>query len=597
MIRYALSLSVFLIFGPQVFAQKVKYKELFELLKSRQLETAETHLKRYLKENDDNPNAFYYMGLTFQEKAGKLDPLVSTEAVVTTSDSALFFLDKAYRGIDERELKKNDEYYESFSKRDVRTGKFEIKLSDVRLDLEDRMKGLRTRKERITTLKENWSKARDYYSRAQTQYIQMLSRYSAERDFYLRADEVMIEDLKKIGSDYDSAIIYFNEYKSVAQLLGKIGHNQLLNVVEIKDIKRDGASPADFLKEDVKVWDYKTWTSSSLEVITNEILPLRTKLVAMDAEINQIREKQKRDSVSQKTQLSQLGTKALSDQLKKFDPDPMPILVFEMNITDVRYTSDLLEHRRLKDSADVKTKLDFVRREINILNRLDSLSISIVSRDFAKEAIRYQDFISKAYGTAAVLRANAKGTNEYALREKLKREREWERFSQSLKWEVSGTDSIPLFQEVGRVYKLKPLVIADENYTAGLKYADSVALGYFYTITPSRIPDVKVSFPLDGSSFKKRNLPLLKGVHTSDGNGQIFFVLFYSEGKTGDRFPAVLAKIYRTDGLAWANPVALDAIPSELYYSAETGEVSIKMTGSTGDSRILTLDKAGKIIQ
>ena len=42
----------------QAFGQKIKYKDIFGLLNTKRYEEAEPFLKRYLKETDDNPNAF-----------------------------------------------------------------------------------------------------------------------------------------------------------------------------------------------------------------------------------------------------------------------------------------------------------------------------------------------------------------------------------------------------------------------------------------------------------------------------------------------------------------------------------------------------------
>jgi len=67
--------------------------------------------------------------------------------MVAQCDSAVTFLDKAYNTITEKELKKNGEYYQMYSRRDLRTGEFGIKLSDVRLDLETRVSLLKERKE------------------------------------------------------------------------------------------------------------------------------------------------------------------------------------------------------------------------------------------------------------------------------------------------------------------------------------------------------------------------------------------------------------------------------------------------------------------
>jgi len=56
------------------------------------------------------------------------------------------FYDKAFKGITEKELRKNDEYYEAYLRRDLRTGKFVIKLSDVQLDIDNKVHFLKEKK-------------------------------------------------------------------------------------------------------------------------------------------------------------------------------------------------------------------------------------------------------------------------------------------------------------------------------------------------------------------------------------------------------------------------------------------------------------------
>src|SRR5216684_1563903 len=100
--------STLFLFSFAVSAQKVKYKDLIVLLTSKQYDKAEPFLKRYLKENDDNPNAFLYMGIVLQEKSSQMDPLLHNEALCSVLDSAAIYYSKAYKGITEKELRKND---------------------------------------------------------------------------------------------------------------------------------------------------------------------------------------------------------------------------------------------------------------------------------------------------------------------------------------------------------------------------------------------------------------------------------------------------------------------------------------------------------
>ena len=66
------------------FGQKVKYKDIFGLLSTKRYEEAEPFLKRYLKETNDNPNAFLYMGIIYQEKSAKDDVLKQTTRAIGT---------------------------------------------------------------------------------------------------------------------------------------------------------------------------------------------------------------------------------------------------------------------------------------------------------------------------------------------------------------------------------------------------------------------------------------------------------------------------------------------------------------------------------
>jgi hypothetical protein len=210
------------------------------------------------------------------------------------------------------------------------------------------------------------------------------------------------------------------------------------------------------------------------------------------------------------------------------------------------------------------------------------------------DALDYNHFVSRAYGTPAVLKSLVMTTKDFADREKERKEKEFGRLSDALRWMVTEADSIPLFMEVSDNSKFKPLVLVEDKFTAGFQFADTVATGYFSTINAARKGGVNVSFPIDNKVFTRGKLPVTRALSTSDENGQVFYILFYSEEKVGDKFPATMAKIYRTDGLAWSSNFSYELLPVEVSFQVESGEVAVKTSNPAGESKMVFIDKNGK---
>lgn len=579
------------------WGQKVKYKDLFVLLNAKQFDQAEPFLKKYLKENDDNPNAFLFMAMIYQEKSVKGDVLKETEAVRSAGDSALMFYDKAKQGITEKELKKNDEYYEMYSRRDLRTGEFGIKLSDILLDIDKRTQALKERGTRVGQLKSQFLQIENLYNKASRTFLQLQDAYPGTKEMLLRSDEKTEASLHRLGQQFDSCLLYYNAYKTTLALLGKTSYNQMMVPRDIADLKTNVGGAIDFYADELKVFDFKKWAEATAAVIQNDVSPLRKELLAFDIEINKLVERVKRDSVSVRGDLVGIETKIRNNPVAKYDPAPMPLEVFKMKVAELRYASLRVEGKHLRDSSDLGLKMKALQNEFKVVGQVDSIAGKLMERNIEEEALNYQHFVTNAYGTTLVLKSLIRATYDYAIVEKRKREAEYQRARAALEWLIVDKDSIPLVATAAQRFSYKPLAVTEEKFTAGLKYgADSVATGYFFTITPSRVPDVKVSFPVDPLAFIKRNLPVSKALVKSDDKGQLFYALVYSETKVEEKFPVTVAKIYRTDGLAWSNNFKLDYLPSEILLNADTGDLSIKIVSSTGESKIIIVDKTGKLL-
>jgi hypothetical protein len=267
--------------------------------------------------------------------------------------------------------------------------------------------------------------------------------------------------------------------------------------------------------------------------------------------------------------------------------------VFAVKIADLEYRSTVLEDHHGSDSTSVHVQLNKLNKKFGYLNKLDSTATKLSAMNIESKAADYDYFIKNTFNSTVVLKSYIDGLKEYAIRERKVKEAELAARQETLRWIVNGTDSIPLFLESSHS-KFKPLAIVEEKYTVGLVYADSLSpSGYLFTISPSRVPDVKVSFPVEKLGFKQSQLSSIKAATFSDAAGQIYFALvFSSRGNAGNKFSSTLAKIYKSDGLAWSMNYELDFVPRDILFKPDTGELSIR---GDNDQRY-TLDKNGKLI-
>lgn len=574
------------------FGQKVKYKDIYGLLSTKQYEQAEPFLKRYLKNTDDNPNAYLFMGIIFQEKSAKMDVLKQTTDAMVYADSAILHLENAHKLIDDREIRKNKEYYESYNRRDLRTGEFGVKLSDIQFDIEKRIQALKERKDQVKMVRFYFTQTDSLYSQANRLYRKIQSAYPSHRQMYLRADAPLVSDLKKLSTRFDSTLRAFENYKSSSGHLGRTGYNQSVSLKDISDLKTDGASRADLYKDAVEWWNYKKFAEDSRTIIEKDIIPMRTHLVSYDIEINKLREKLNADSVSVRSDLTKLIDVLLYEQLKKYDPEPLPMQLFSMKTADLEYKSVVLENRKLKDSADYPLQLRLLANESIPLRRLDSISHQLAESNLEEKSKDYAQFISDTYSNTIVLGSYVRALNDFAKRERRKHTEKLASLKDALQWIVDGTDSIPLTDSV-RSTRFTRLFSEDEKFTIGLKHVDSLTTeGYLYQIASSRRPVFKAIFPLEKNAFKSSATSSVKSLHYADATGQFYIVAIISQQITNGSFPVTVSKIYRADGVAWTNHYTLGFIPKELLFRPDTADVVL----SDGVNAFV-LDKAGKVIK
>ncbi|HNP19015.1 MAG TPA: hypothetical protein PKL31_11310 [Fulvivirga sp.] len=598
-IEVLLALLVF--FSLETQAQKIKYKDLFFLLETGKYDDGEPLLKKFLKEdkNADHANANLQMAFIFNKKVDDGDVLLKSDELITNADTALIYYGLALKYIDEKEIKKNDEYYQAYQRRDIRTGKFGIKLADVQFDLEKRISSLKDKKVKVQELQVYYQSTLSNYNEALEGFKQIRKDFPTQKILYLRSNEDLLVRIGEVENKSKLALQNFDSFQATLKKIEKAGYAPALHMRDIIDYEKDGLTNIDLTSDNIKFWDYEKWGESVNDAIKNNITPLRSELVAYDQSLNQLLDRLETDSMSMADKIK--PSSAIVSKLREYDSDPLPEAIFNLKKAEIMMKSLEMDHLNSRDSADVIYQLNYTNTKLGYVSNMDSLISLLIARNQAEDELNYANFINNEFKSAAGLQVYIKSKLDKVQEEKRNTELQFEKLAERSKWLIDDQDSIPIFKEVDLAQtKYVPLLI-NNQLTAGLYFSGKTpAKGYFAAINNKRVPTLKVIFEVDTENFKKQNLETIKTLISADDDGHVFYLMFYSQMPEKEEFAASVCKIYSSDGLAWEKDITLATAPKEMVINGNTGDLIIdydkaNYLGTQPIADRLVLDKKGQI--
>jgi len=573
------SIVLCLIIG-QLCAQKIKYKDLYPLLSVKKYDDAEPFLKQFLQDdkNVDHPNANFQMAMIYNEKALEDDVLKETARFESHADSAIIYYEYALKYIDDREVRRNDEYYVAYKRRDIRTGKFGINLGDIQFDIEEKIKALKSRKQKVKTLADYFYKSKNAYDTTQSLFGMVKKKYPTEKRLLLRLTDVDVDILDKIATNYRDAVENFESYKSTLSIINKTGYNQELTEKEIGDYDNEGEDSTDMFKSNVTFWDYSKWTTNVKNTYKLEILPLFTQLIEFDDQLDDLKTIVTEDSMSVANKIPSVEGIVALTKLKEYDNNPMPALLFKYKTLTLEYNSYNLEHNDYKDTTNLVYQLMVLSRQIKMIDHRDSLLNILLGVNYTEEGRNYAPFVKAKYSTSEKLEEYVKNELDNVIEIKREKEKEYESIKERSLWLITDdSDSIPL-RKLDSIAGAKYLPITiDSLMTAGLYLSgETPAQGYFATVTPSRMPELNIKFDVNTDQMNKANYEAIKSksVAVHGELKDIYFVLFYTPLPEQESYAATIMRA-NNDELVWAKNITLATAPSLLAYDVQKDELVI----------------------
>ena len=559
-----------LLFGAE--AQKIKYKDLFPVLAAKNYDEGGPQLIQFLSDekNQDEPNANLQMALWLESRFLAFDVVDDSSRVYLVADSAVFYFEKAKTLITEKELKKKDEYYQSFFRRDLRTGEFGIKVSDVHLDIEKKVEAIELRKENVKDMHRLVVEVEESQSAAMKAYQGLTSQYAVYNNLLIGADESVQSAISEIEASGRQALENANSVKELANKLGSEKYGQEPTVKAIDQYAVDGMEASNLRSGTIEIWDYASWASSARSEILGGVALFKTMITNFSDEI---RAKKTKVKNSQDVEINDFPEN-LQDQFVKYDPESTveKLLKVEMYEAKVIKQVDLQINPALMDSSLIGSQLAIYEVALANAKEMNLLVESITTDDLELAKKKYTDYIESFFQKYVTASKYVQDMQQWS-----RRHVDWlgnsvEYWSQRNRW---GTDAeneeilYPLYvqdsPEAGFLTMNVPVKSPEEIVAYGVDL--NAEKGFVAGFGPDRVVKWRLEFELPGTqvgSFVSDSIPTIAG-------SESFYL--YNPSVEENNFVVVS---YTPDGrLNWGTVVSINKEPVDFKFDELTQELTI----------------------
>ncbi len=399
------------IFNISSFAQKkLDYKDVYDVVLSKNNEKAYTLLLAYQKQEPDFANTYFQLGLIAKQWAKEFNPF--TEFVYTKFfiyNTKLYFNLAKFKL--EKEKKKNINYYTNIR---IATENKKLSVDDITEFIEEQVEEIKIYEENIIQIITYFNKSSDKYNECVDIFMDINREYSKIKNIYLTQEKEFLLKTEQLESNFDSTIYYFEQYKNATDKYPIAGYDQKYILKDIITYRLDGLTNSNFLENNFSLWNYKKWVRKVKETKDVNVSENRNDIFSIDSlmksKINQLSKSNFSDSLKP----YKLNEK-LVYKIEKFDNNSLLVKLFKLNETKINYLT--LVKKTVNDTANSdKFSLFQYAQYCNILRENKIISDSL-NKNFrisinAEQIRKYKNFYLSEYNGMT-------GLKDYAYRQEL----------------------------------------------------------------------------------------------------------------------------------------------------------------------------------
>ena len=187
--------------------QALRYKDVFASLKTSKDFEVYQLLMAFHEQEPRHANTYYQLGIINQRWMRQYDPILKSGLVKSNIDNAKLYLSLCLRFLDDKEARKNEEYYQNVKPAEGKKG---IELADIVKDILDRIHDVEQFDNHIKNIDYNYIGCVKSYNLCIRTFNEINQKNSRLKDLYFIKDTSLTRELGTLKNQFDSTIFYLN---------------------------------------------------------------------------------------------------------------------------------------------------------------------------------------------------------------------------------------------------------------------------------------------------------------------------------------------------------------------------------------------------
>ena len=385
-----------LISGNLLAQKSLKYKDVFETLRTGTPIEGFQALKEYQEQNPKGePNVYYQLGKICQKFMREYDALKQPEDVGYFSRHAKIYFELCNANLTKDGFNSTRPYYQDVKSQ---SGDNKIQLEDVTIEIQNRLEDVVLFRENHAEMVKHFNGMLENYNSCLEIFMEINQKNAKLKDLHLTANISFLKRLDLLKNHYSSAMSHYQSYKEVIDNYSIGNYRQEANIRPIETYRLQGLNPSNFLKNEVEVWNFGKWVDDFRQKQSEEIIPLKTEIAQTNQKLdNSIESLKSSNSYSDDLDYYKVPNAVLF-KIGKYDYQSSIVNLFnfkESQAIFLAWSKKEANNPTVEIQESVKGK--FLLRLIELKKATDSLN-SIAQQSFSiSDFGKYPDFLKKEF--------------------------------------------------------------------------------------------------------------------------------------------------------------------------------------------------------